>query len=172
MVAYFAFGLSFSLAALVLLIGGAACVLLSYPLAITIERPVRITPEQAVNDFFAAASHHLPHYRRMWLLLSPTARNMARFNDLDDFRSHWRKRMASWKEGRGGTFTPLSFEVSDFRGDKSVGHSTSHVEYTVNVFIRGKDKEKPINCYRMAHGLVRGPDRMWYLNQATLTTAR
>ena len=29
-----------------------------------------MTPEQAVKDYYAAASHHFPHYRRMWLLLS------------------------------------------------------------------------------------------------------
>ena len=27
-----------------------------------------MTPEQAVKDYFAALSHHVPHYRRMWLL--------------------------------------------------------------------------------------------------------
>ena len=171
-VAWFALSWSFSLFCLVLLLGGVACVLLSYPLAITIERPVRITPEQAVQDFFAAASHHLPHYRRMWLLLSPTARRSGRFDDFAAFRTTWSKRMAAWKEGKGGTFTPLSFQVSDFRGDKSVGHSTSHVDYTVRVFVRGQENEKPINTYRMTHGLVRGSDRMWYLNQGTLTTAR
>ena len=171
-VAWFALGWSVGLFFLILLLGGVACVLLSYPLAITIERPVRITPEQAVQDFFAAASHHLPHYRRMWLLLSPTARSSGRFDDFAAFRTSWSKRMTAWKAGKGGAFTPLSFRVSDFRGDKSVGHSTSHVDYTVQVFVRGQENEKPINAYRMSHGLVRGSDRMWYLNQGTLTTAR
>ncbi len=168
---WFAVGWSFALAFLVFGLGGAACVLLSYPILITIERPVRITPEQAVTDFFAAASHHLPHYRRMWLLLSPTARSAGRFSNFGEFQTHWSRRMAGWKEGRGGKFTPLSFRISDFRGDKSVGQSTSHIDYTVQVFVRGQEAEKPIATYRMMHGVVKGPDRMWYLNQGTLASA-
>ena len=156
---------------LILLIGGSACILLSYPILVTIERPVRITPEQAVTDFFAAASHHFPHYRRMWLLLSPAGRSLGRFSNFDEFKSHWVGRMANWKSGRGGRFTPLNFRVIDFRGDKSVGHSTSNVEYTVQVFVRGHEAEKPIASYKIAHGLMKGPDRMWYLNQASLASS-
>ena len=170
-VTWFTLGLSIGLAFLVLALGGVACVLLSYPILITIERPVRITPEQAVTDFFAAASHHLPHYRRMWLLLGPTARSVGRFSSFEDFRSQWVRRMAGWKEGRGGKYTPLSFKVTEFRGEKSVGQSVSHVDYTVQVFVRGHETEKPIATYRMMHGVVKGPDRMWYLNQGTLTSA-
>ena len=55
---------------LILLVGGLGAVVLSYPILITLERPVRITPEQAARDYFGALSHHFPHYRRMWLLLS------------------------------------------------------------------------------------------------------
>lgn len=170
--AWFALGWSFTMAFMVLMVGGAVGLLLSYPILVTLERPVRITPEQAVNDFYAAASHRFPHYRRMWLLLSPTARSAGRFASFDEFKSNWVRRMTAWKEGKAGTFTPLSFRVSEFRGDKSAGHSTSHVDYTVQVFVRGREQEKPINTYRMLHGLVRGPDRMWYLNQGTLTSAR
>ncbi len=162
---------SLGLTFLILLIGGAACVLLSYPILVTIERPVRITPEQAVSDFFFAASHHFPHYRRMWLLLTPTARASGRFATYDSFKAHWAERMAHWKKGRGGRFTPLTFRVSDFRGDKSVGHGTSHVEYTVRVTLRNQEGEKPIASYPMAHRLVKGPDRMWYLDQATLASS-
>jgi len=162
---------SISSTLLILAVGGAACVLLSYPILISIERPIRITPEQAVNDFFAAASHHLPHYRRMWLLVSQTGRESGQFSRYDEFKSHWEGRMANWKQGRSGRFTPLAFQISDFKGDKSVGHTTSHVEYTVRIFVRNHEAEKPIATYRMAHGLVKGSDRMWYLNQATLLSS-
>ncbi len=162
---------SLDLLFLILLVGGAACVLLSYPIAVTIERPVRITPEQAVSDFFFAASHHFPHYRRMWLLLTPTARASGRFSTYDSFKTHWAERVAHWKKGRGGLSTPLTFRVSDFRGDKSVGQSTSQVEYTVRVTLRDQEAGKPIASYSMAHRLVKGPDRMWYLDQATLASS-
>ena len=87
---------------LILALGGAATVLLSYPMLITLERPVRITPEQAVTDFYAAASHHFPHYRRMWLLLSALGRESGRFSSFEDFRDHWKGRIERLEAGRRG----------------------------------------------------------------------
>ncbi len=157
---------------LVFLAGGAATVLLSYPLLITLERPVRITPEQAVVDFYAAASHHFPHYRRMWLLLSVVGRESGKFGSFEQFRGYWSGAIERWRrEGGVGKFTPLKFEVDAFRADKSTGKETSRADYTVNVFIRDREDVGPIETFRMAHGLVRGPDRMWYLNRGRLDSA-
>ena len=48
---YFMFGQEFyGLAFLLLLVGGLVAVVLSYPMLITLERPVRITPEQAMRE--------------------------------------------------------------------------------------------------------------------------
>jgi hypothetical protein len=166
--AYFMSG-NVGLCLLVLALGGASTVLLSYPILITMERPVRITPEQAVKDFFAAASHHIPHYRRMWLLLSTQAREAGGFSSFEAFRDRWKDRIGRLRAGRGaGNYAPLVFEVEDFRADKSTGKSTSRADYTVHVFLRGKEDEGPIESVRMAHGLVKGPDRMWYLNRGVL----
>jgi hypothetical protein len=136
---------------------------------ITMERPVRITPEQAVTDFFAAASHHVPNYRRMWLLLSAAGRASGPFRGFDDFREHWKGRIEGWRASRGaGKFAPLTFEVEDFKADKSTGQSTSKADYTVRIVPRGSPGAAPIASYRMTHGLVKGPDRMWYLNRGVL----
>ncbi len=171
-VAWFLSG-SLGLAFLALVLGGATTVLLSYPILITLERPVRITPQQAVTDYFAAASHHFPHYRRMWLLLSSAGRDSGPFGPFEDFRDHWKGRIAGWKaKGGAGKYTPLKFAVVDFLADKSTGKSTSKAEYTVHVLIRGKVQEGPVATFRMAHGLVKGPDRMWYLNQGVLASER
>ena len=154
------------------MLGGAATVLLAYPMLITLERPVRITPEQAVTDFFAAASHHVPHYRRMWLLLSSAGRESGPFGDFDDFRDHWKGRIEGWKASRGaGKFAPLTFEVEDFQADKSTGMSTSRADYTVLISLRDREDIGPIESIKMAHGLVKGPDRMWYLNRGRLDPA-
>lgn len=154
---------------LVLAAGGASTAVLCYPVLITLERPVRITPEQAVTDFFAAASHHVPHYRRMWLLLSSAGRDSGPFPGFQDFRDHWKRRVEGWRGGRGGRFAPLAFAVEDFTADKSTGKSTSRAEYTVHVSLRDGDAAgTPIESFRMAHGLVKGPDRMWYLNRGKL----
>ena len=163
---------SSSLGVFVFLAGGAATVLLSYPLLVTLERPVRITPEQAVVDFFAAASHHFPSDRRMWLLLSEAGRRSGPFSSFEAFREHWKGRVAHWRGvGGGGKFTPLKFEVDGFRADKSTGKETSRASYTINVYLRDREDAGPIESFRMNHGLVRGPDRMWYLNQGVLASA-
>jgi hypothetical protein len=165
----FGFG---TLGLLVFLAGGAATVLLSYPLMITLERPVRITPEQAVLDFYAAASHHFPHYRRMWLLLSVLGRESAKFRSFEAFRGYWQGRIEHWRrEGGVGKLTPLKFEVDAFTADKSAGKETSRAEYTVHVYIRDREDVGAIATFRMAHGLVKGPDRMWYLNRGVLESA-
>ena len=166
-------GWSISLSLLVMAAGGAATVLLSYPILVTLERPVRITPEQAVTDFFAAASHHFPNYRRMWLLLSNLGRGSGRFGTFEDFRDHWSSRVEGWRSsGGGGKYTPLKFAVVDFHADKSTGKSTSKADYTVHVLVRGRVQDGPVATFRMAHGLVKGPDRMWYLNQGTLESSK
>jgi hypothetical protein len=160
---------NYSISWFVLLLGGAATVLLSYPMLITLERPVRITPEQAVTDFYAAASHHFPNYRRMWLLLSTLGRESGRFHGFEGFRDHWKARIDRWREAkRAGKYAPLKFEVDAFRADKSTGKETSRADYTVNVYLRDREGEGPIESIRMVHGLVKGPDRMWYLNRGTL----
>ena len=82
----------FSLAFLVLLTGGVTVAALSYPILVTLERPVRLTPEQAVRDFFVALSHHVPHYRRMWLLLSERGRVSGSFASPEGFEAYWKAR--------------------------------------------------------------------------------
>lgn len=150
--------------------GGAVSAVLCYPMLITLERPVRITPEQAVTDFFAAASHRFPSYRRMWLLLSEAGRKSGPFRTFGDFRRHWKGRIDRWKAGQGARlFSSLTFAVVDFRADKSTGKTTSRADYTVHVSLRD-GAAGPIESFQMAHGLVKGPDRMWYLNQGKLSS--
>jgi hypothetical protein len=136
---------------------------------ITLERPVRITPEQAVKDYFAAASHHFPHYRRMWLLLSVLGRESGRFSTFEEFRAYWNAQIGRWKSIKGASqFVPLTFEVENFQASKSTGKETAKADYTVIVTLRDRESDGPIETFRMIHGLVRGPDRMWYLNRSVL----
>jgi hypothetical protein len=158
------------LAVLVLLAGLVALGLLSYPIVVTLERPVRLTPEQALKDFFGALSHHFPHYQRMWLLLSDRGRETASGDSFAGFREHWKARLAALR-GRAGvkSGTPLDFEVVDYKSEeKSAGKSANEGTATVNVVARGDESGTPIATYRYKIGFVRGPDRMWYLNRGTL----
>lgn len=153
---------------LLLIVGGAVLTLLCYPILITLERPVRITPEQAVADFFGALSHHVPHYKRMWLLLSNAGRVSEKFASFEGFRSYWKGRVAELKEGRASSTTPLKFQIVDFRSEKSAGKSEIDAKFTVRVSVRGRSREAPIEEVRVSVSLVKGPDRMWYLDKGTL----
>lgn len=152
---------------LILVVGGSLFVLLSYPIAVTMERPVRMTPEQAVKDYYAAASHHFPHYRRMWLLLSADGKVSGEFDSLATFQAYWKKRMKELRGSRVKSSVPLAFEIGDFRSEKSAGKTSLEAKYTVNVRPRGESADTLVNV-RIVTSLVRGPDKMWYLNSGVL----
>jgi hypothetical protein len=156
------------IAFLTLLMGGLAAVFLCYPIFITLERPVRITPEQALRDYYGALSHHLPHFRRMWLLLSTAGRTSPAYASLEGFKSYWKGKLASLRAGHAGPMTPLVFEVADFKSEKSAGMVKIDAEYTLKVWVRGKRKAGVIHAIPMKIALVRGPDKMWYLENGTL----
>lgn len=158
----------FGLAALVALVGVVVLGLLSYPIVVTLERPIRLTPEQALKDYFGALSHHRPHYQRMWLLLSDRGRDTAAGDSPSAFREHWKERLAMLRaKGSVKASTPLDFEVVDFRSEeKSAGKSAIEGEATVKVVARGEGS--PLATFTYELGFVRGPDRMWYLNRGTL----
>jgi hypothetical protein len=158
------YGLGF----LCLIVGVLGVVVLSYPILITLERPVRVTPEQAVRDFYGALSHHAPHFRRMWLLLSTAGRITSYYGSFEGFKAYWRDRLRTLKSTHTGLLTPLVFEVVDYSGDKSAGQARIEAQFTVKVSIRGQRQAGPIGTFPMRIGLVRGPDKMWYLENGTL----
>ncbi len=169
LVVYFALGQGLlSLALLTFLVGLGVGAVLSYPILITLERPVRMTPEQAVRDYYAALSHHVPHVRRMWLLLSAAGRISYSFGSYEGFKAYWRERMAELRSGRAGPLTPLVFEVSEFKSEKSAGKADIDAQFLVKVSIRGQRGQGPIHTIPCHISLVRGPDKMWYLENGLL----
>jgi len=162
-------GLSFGLSFLTLLVGGAVAVVLSYPILITLERPVRITPEQAVRDYYAALSHHMPHFKRMWLLLSRAGRVSTAFGSFEGFKAYWKDRLGRLRQGHAGSMTPLVFVVADFKCEKSAGMTRVDADFTVKVSVRGQRQAGPIHTFPIRIALVRGPDKMWYLEDGTMT---
>ncbi|MFO0907781.1 MAG: hypothetical protein U0794_05370 [Isosphaeraceae bacterium] len=158
----------FTLAFVAMILGGVSLALLSYPILITLERPVRVTPEQAVRDYFGALSHHRPHFRRMWLLLSDTGKYGGSFATFDGFRRYWTRRLTELQNGRASAMTPLKFVVTSFRSEKSAGRTELQASYVVEVYVRGRQAEGPVERFELSAQLVKGPDRMWYLNRGTL----
>lgn len=158
----------YGLAFLFFLTGGIFLAYLAYPIMITLERPVRITPEQAVQDYLAALSHHFPHYRRMWLLLSNRGKVSGSFASFEGFCEYWNKILKELRSGKTSGLTPLRFTIEDFKSPKSVGLSSLEATYTVSVLVRGHQDAGPIHSIKVKATLVKGPDRMWYLDHGTL----
>jgi hypothetical protein len=154
---------------LTLLVGAVGAIILSYPILITLERPVRVTPEQALRDYYAALSHHLPHFRRMWLLLSTAGRISNAYGSFEGFKAYWTDRLRSLRQGHAGPWTPLVFEVVNFKSEKSGGKSLIDAEFTIKISVRGQRTAGPIHTIPMRINLVRGDDKMWYLENGTLT---
>jgi hypothetical protein len=156
-------------AMLMLLIGGLGAAFFLYPILITLERPVRVTPEQAARDYFGALSHHFPHHRRMWLLLSTRGRTSAQFASFEGFKAYWVKRLAQLRQGQTSPLSPLVFQVEEFRAEKSAGKSEIAARFRVKVLVRGRRSEGPIWSIPLDRTFARGPDNMWYLDDGTLT---
>jgi hypothetical protein len=155
-------------AVLLMLAGLGAALVLSYPLVITLERPIRMTPEQAVRDYFQSLAHHFPHYRRMWLLLSAAGRISGEFGSFEGFRRYWKRRLAELRGNRVAASTPLVFEIEGFKSDRSEDKRTADARFTVAVFARGRRSEGPIAPFPGTTTLARGPDSQWYLDRGTL----
>ena len=66
-------------------------------------------------------SHHVPHFRRMWLLLSTAGRISAAFGSFEGFKGYWKEQLARLRKGHAGPLTPLVFEVINFKAEKSAG---------------------------------------------------
>jgi hypothetical protein len=146
---------------------------LCYPIFITLERPVRITPEQAAKDYFAMLSYPRPFYPRMWLLLSTAGRSAREFSSYGQFKSYWKRKLGQIQGGGAPFFNPLHFKVENFTSQKSVGQTAVSAKYTLKVF-RGEPRSgsKELVSYLVSTSLVKGSDRMWYLNSGTLPTER
>ena len=162
----------YGIAFMTLLLGCIAAAVLSYPILITLERPVRITPEQGLRDYYGALSHHFPHYRRMWLLLSSAGRISTAYGSFEGFKAYWKDQLAQLRQGHAGSLTPLVFEVADFRADKSAGKVRIEAKFALKVWVRGRRQDGTIHSLPMSLALVRGPDNMWYLEDGTLNRDR
>jgi len=163
----------FKVAILVLVLGGPLLLALCYPIFITLERPVRITPEQAAKDYYAMLSYPFPFYPRMWLLLSTAGREAAEFKSYGQFKRYWKRKLAAIQGGRAGFPNPLKFQVENFSSDKSVGQTSLIAKYTLKVF-KGDPApgNKELAAFQISARVVKGPDRMWYLSSGTLPAER
>ena len=168
---YLVFGQEYyGLAFVLLIVGLAVAVVLSYPMLITLGAcPGSGDARAGCGDYYAALSHHVPHLRRMWLLLSTAGRTSSAFGSFEGFKGYWRDQLARLHKGHAGALTPLVFEVVNFKSEKSAGKPRIDATYTLSVSVRGqRSKVLTVHTFSGPVGLVRGPDNMWYLESGTL----
>lgn len=161
-------------AALLALIASAVAVGAAlYPVLITLEPPVRLTPEQAVAQYFGAASHARPHFRRMWLLLSDEGKAAPEFGSFDRFRAYWvdrldRLRAEAPDDPLGRWINRLHLRPTAFEAPRSQGLTVVRARFTLEVAPGPDDRAEPIASFTRALRLSRGGDRMWYLDDGRL----
>jgi hypothetical protein len=143
---------------------------LAYPILVTLERPVRVTPEQALKDYFGSLEHFRPQTRRMWLLLSQLGREEGGFRGPEDVDRYWREQLSLLRSRAGlGPRSVLEFRIEGFKADKSAGQVVIDAKYAVEVWEQGVSGGEPILREEVRASLSRGPDRMWYLDRGRLS---
>lgn len=153
-------------------IAGWICVLgailttaMAYPLVVGLERPIRMSPERVVRDYFEALEHHGPLLRRMWIFLAPEGRQGRYFANLDQFQFYWKRRIREWRHrGDGLPMTPVSISIENFQQtfDPEIDN-LRHLKFTVAVSLRGKRDKGPVSTYQVEWSAVKASDRQWYL---------
>jgi hypothetical protein len=138
---------------------------IAYPIIITLERPYRIAPEQCLRDYFGALNHAFPHHRRMWLLLSLTGKSRPPFGTRGQLKAAWREAAAAIAKRTGAK--PNAFVVADYSGDAAKGRSRVKCRFT----LLAKKADRVLESHHYAVTLVRGADRMWYLDDGSPPTA-
>ena len=83
------------------------------------------------------------------------------------FQSYWKATITALDGDTPARFNSLNFEVEDFRSEKSHGQTKVDASFTLKVSHR-RFTDRPARTFRIEIGLVKGPDRMWYLNRGTI----
>ncbi len=155
--------LSASLLVLAIGIGAGA-----YQIAITLERPVRVTAQHAAQEFYGALNHRFPNYRRAYGLLTAGGQRSERFMDLAGFRAYWNAVRGGFSRAPAW-LRPPELRVEKFECHYDAGKTTAEIEYVLRVvWPRKAATSEPLAQIPMRNLAVRGPDGMWYLNSGSL----
>ncbi len=161
------------LAGWICVLGTGLLAVMAYPLAVGLERPIRMSPERAVRDYFESLEHHGPLYRRMWIFLAPEGQTSRSYADYESFRLYWKQRIREWQHrGNAWPMTPVAITIDRFESKPDPEDPESRsLNFTVNVSLRGHRSQGPIATYSLNWRAVRGPDQQWYLSVGNLPDA-
>jgi hypothetical protein len=136
-----------------------------YRFALILAHPVRVTPEQAVREFYDAFCHRVPNYRRMYLLLSVPAKRDKQINSYRAFCAYWGWRQAQVVGKR--YIEAAAFDIERFEAKYNAQRTFATVDFTLLLYRRG-NPQNPVFVRPVSTTLVKGRDGSWYLNEGTL----
>src|SRR5262249_28129160 len=118
--------------------------------------------------FYAAASHRLPHLRRMYILLTDEGKCTEAYRDFTQFRAYWTDQIA--RLSRSPVWiVPLEFRVEGLRHRYNDDKTMATVRYIVKVVPRSQSQAAdPVAEYELKKLVVKGSDGQWYVNDGTL----
>lgn len=144
----------------------------SYHIVITLEIPVRVTPEHAVREFYLAINHWLPNYNRMYKLLTTPARRSTEFFTFSEFRGYWRDKIGRILKSSVWVNT-LDFRIEGYKCRYNPEKNMAAVRYTVRVFPNTRmDSGQPVAEFAVCNTAVKGPDGQWYLNDGRIPESK
>jgi hypothetical protein len=140
----------------------------AYCVVISLEVPVRVTPEQAIQEFFAAAGHRLPNFRRMYVLLTDNGKTSSAYSDLAQFRAYWTDQIAQFSRSPAW-LVPLEFRIEGFSHRYNADKTMATVRYVVKIAPRGQAESVSATAeFDVRNLVVKGPDGQWYVNDGSL----
>jgi hypothetical protein len=140
----------------------------AYYFVISMEVPVRVTPEQAIQEFFAAASHRLPNFRRMYGVLTSDGKRCDAFADYGQFRSYWRETLSQLNSSPSW-LVPLEFRIEGFKCRYNEDKSMARLRYALRIGPRGRlESARPLAEFDVRNLVVKASDGQWYVNDGTL----
>jgi hypothetical protein len=144
----------------------AGLAIMGYLIAISLDRPVRTLAEQGVREYFEALDHHLPNFRRMYLLLTDEAKQVPELSTYSRFRAYWMYRLALLRPPEAGT-RPVVAKVKKFNAQYNSSRTWARATYILEFYLRGLEGE-PVATFDMKADLVKAADGMWYLNEGRI----
>ena len=138
-----------------------------YRFVITVEAPVRTTPEQGLREFFGAFCHRFPNYRRMYDFLTGDERSSSKWGaePRKGFRRYWLEQKREIL-GEGYPCRAVDYRMERVHTEYNKQRNFSRIECRLTLFPRGHAESGQTRPLQMT--LAKGADNCWYLNEGRL----
>ncbi len=139
----------------------------SYRFVITIEPPVRTTPEQGMREFLEAFCHRFPNYRRMYDFLTGDEQSSSKWGvePRKGFKRYWLDQKREIL-GEGYPCRAVAYRMERVHTEYNKQRNFARIECRLTLFPRGPAEKGQARPVEMT--LAKGTDNCWYLNEGKL----